>query len=85
MIDYSEFFKYFEKQDEKVTMRVNREDAHELLLKNIYVFRKHNPRYFIIRDLGLGVYEIGLREEGKENTFFSNEYWVEERKWTTKY
>ena len=71
--------------DYKTTMRVKKEDAKDILLNNRSFVTAGNVRYFVIRDLGLGVCEIGLRGPNDKNTFFvSNvEHWLKERKWTT--
>lgn len=71
--------------DHKTTMRIKKEDAKDILLNNRSFITAGAVRYFVIRDLGLGVCEIGLRGLNDKNTFFvSNvENWLKERKWTT--
>jgi hypothetical protein len=71
--------------DYKTTMRIKKEDAKDILLNNRSFTTAGSVRYFVIRDLGLGVCEIGLRGPNDINTFFvSNvEHWLKERKWTT--
>lgn len=68
----------------KTTLRVDKSVAKELLLENFSLIVGGTVRYFIIKDLGLGVCEIGLRESGKVNTFVTKKYWMEERAWAEK-
>lgn len=49
--------------------RVEKHIAEILLFRNISVFVGGNVRYYQIKHIGLGVYEIKLRPEGKVNTY----------------
>jgi hypothetical protein len=52
-----------------VAVRTNKKIALELLLNNESTVKNGCVRYFQIKDIGLGVYEVKLRESGKINTF----------------
>ena len=52
--------------------RVLMEDAQKILLLNETLFIDDRLRYFGIRDLGLGVYEVGLLEVGAYETAVVN-------------
>ena len=52
-----------------VAVRTNKKIALELLLNNESTVKDGCVRYFQIKDIGLGVYEVKLRESGKINTY----------------
>ena len=70
LIDAPELNKY----GAVVAVRTNRELATELLLNNTHLIKNGQVRYFQIKDIGLGVYEVKLREAGKVNTFMVTEW-----------
>ena len=57
-------------------VRTCKKIATELLLDNVSIIRGGNIRYFQIKHIGLGVYEVKLREINHINTFLV-ENWQE--------
>jgi hypothetical protein len=57
-------------------VRTTKEIATELLMDNGRIIRGGNIRYFQIKHIGLGVYEVKLREINHINTFLV-ENWQE--------
>lgn len=55
-------------QANNVRQRVLKDDAQYLLLSNKSIIVGGTVRYFGIRDLGLGVYEVGLLEKSAYDT-----------------
>ena len=65
-----------------VTVRIRTSTASHLLLQNESVKVQGEKRYFVMKDLGLGVCEIGLRAPGKINSYMAQDKeWNKERKW----
>jgi hypothetical protein len=50
-------------------VRTCKEIATELLLDNVSIIRGGNIRYFQIKHIGLGVYEVKLRDDKLINTY----------------
>lgn len=70
--------------DPKTTIRTTKEVAKQILLDNRSMTVGGEVRYFMARDLGIGVYEVGLRGVGKKGSyFFKNAEWHKERKLVT--
>ena len=49
-------------------VRTTKEIATELLMDNVSIIRGGNIRYFQIKHIGLGVYEVKLRDNNRVNT-----------------
>jgi hypothetical protein len=52
----------------QIRQRILLEDARKLLLENKTIIISGTVRYFLINDLGLGVYEIGLAAKDSYKT-----------------
>ena len=66
----------------KTLVRIDKKEAKKLMLDNSSVDIDFNVRYYIIRDIGLGICEVGLREVGKKGTFITKgKAWLDERAW----
>lgn len=68
-----------DKADITKTFRVPKKIAAEWLLVNKTVITQGNVHYLAIKDLGLGVCEVGLRQKNKLNTYVVTSLLMNER------
>lgn len=73
-MNLEQFTKEKEAEANKVRLRVLKDEAQYLLLENKTIIIGGTVRHFGIRDLGLGVYEVGLIEVGAYDTRMVKNY-----------
>lgn len=67
--NYTITVKTFLQSNPRGTIRTNKCTAKSMLVNNESIIILGEVRYFAIKDLGLGVCEIGLRPPDKINTY----------------